>query len=144
MTQDLNSFYSTVQSVGNLRTEDHAKRWTQAVMQTLGLNISGSAKKKLKNALPKGIGDHLSDVFWLFNFRNTNMTASYFQERVGRRAGNTDREFAKFPTLGVFAAIQEIVSENVSQSVAKSLSPELKEMWEKAPTFLPAEAQVGT
>ena len=139
MSQDLTAFYNTVQSAGKLRTPEHATRWTRAVLQTLGLNISGAAKKALKQALPQELADSVSDVFWLFNFRDTNMTANYFQERVGRRAGNTDPVFAKHPTLAVFGAVQQIVNRDVAQKVADSLPPEVRELWESAPQLVSAK-----
>ncbi len=133
MSNDLTSFYEFVQSAGQLRTEMHAKRWTRAVLQTLGLNISGAAKKALRGALPSELGDHVGRVFWLFNFRDENMTAEYFQDRVGRRAGNTDKLFAKVPTQAVFGAVRSMVSSDAASKVADSLSPELRELWDSAP-----------
>ncbi len=138
MSQNLDDFYQQVQSVGKLRTEQHARRWTRAVLQTLGLNISGAAKKELKGALPDELSDEISGVWWIFNFRDTNMTAHYFQERCGRRAGNTDPEFARYPVLAVFGAVQGMVSSDVSDKVADSLPPEVAQLWENAAAVVPA------
>lgn len=133
MSNELTSFYQHVQTAGSLRTEMHAKRWTRAVLQTLGLNVSGAAKKSLQTALPQELGDHVGRVFWLFNFRDDNMTAEYFQDRVGRRAGNTDKIFARIPTMAVFGGVRAMISSDVDQKVAESLSPEVRELWDNAP-----------
>lgn len=138
MSNELTAFYQHVQAAGSLRTEMHAKRWTRAVLQTLGLNVSGAAKKALKSALPKEIGDYVNDVFWLFNFRDENMTAEYFQDRVGRRAGNTDKVFARIPTQAVFGGVRSMISSDLDRKVAESLSPEVRALWEGA--AVPAKA----
>ena len=138
MSTDLNAFYDHVQQTGNLRTPMHAQRWTRAVLQTLGLNISGAAKKALKAGLPEELAGHVGRVFWVFNFRDENMTALYFQDRVGRRAGNTDKVFAKFPTQAVFGAVRGMISSDTDSKVADSLSPELRKLWESA--AVPAKA----
>ena len=133
MATDITTFYNTVQTMGKLRSPQHAQRWTRAVLQTLGLNLSKPAKKALKNALPEELAQFVSDVWWLFNFRDEEISASYFQERVARRAGNTDLNFAIYPIKAVFGALQGIISADVSRTVADSLSPELRELWQNAP-----------
>lgn len=129
---DISNYYELVKKNGNLRTTDHAKRWSRAVLQTLGLNLPRSAKKTLSNALPKELSNDLSDVWWLIHFRNTDMSLAEFQERVGRRAGNTDIRFARIPTKAVFGALQTVVGSNVAKEVGDSLAPELKTLWMSA------------
>lgn len=128
--KSLESFYSYVQANGSLLSNDHAVRWTRATLQTLGLNMSGRAKRQFASALPRELSDNLNDVWWLFNFRNTNQSAIDFQQRVARRAGNTDKEFARLPIQAVFGGIRQMVDSNVSDRVANDLSPELRAMWE--------------
>ncbi|MGB1252170.1 MAG: DUF2267 domain-containing protein [Candidatus Promineifilaceae bacterium] len=127
---DINSYYELVQTNGSLRSNLHAKRWSLAVLQTLGLNLSKAAKASLANALPDELSAQLKDVWWLIHFRNTDMSLQEFQERVGRRAGNTDIRFARIPTGAVFGAVQTLVSNSVAREVADSLSPELKALWD--------------
>lgn len=129
---DLNTYYDLVQTNGSLRTRDHAERWSLAVLQTLGLNLDRGAKRSLADALPKELGEQLNDVWWLIHFRNTDMSLQEFQERVGRRAGNTDIRFARIPTTAVFGALQTIVKASVADEVSNSLSPELKALWGNA------------
>ena len=133
MSQNLSDFYEFVQTAGKLRTPEHAQRWSRAVLQTLGLNLSSGAKKSLKAALPDELGGHINRVWWIFNWRDTNMTAELFQDRCGRRAGNTDITFARYPTQAVFGAVRGMVSSNVANEVAESLSPEVRVLWESAP-----------
>lgn len=130
---DLNKYYERVQKNGSLREEKHAKRWSMAVLQTLGLNLTSGAKRALKDALPKELGEQLTDVWWLIHFPNSDMSMQEFQERVGRRAGNTDIRFARIPTIATFGALKNLLNNNsVVEEVAKGLSPELKAVWEGA------------
>jgi uncharacterized protein (DUF2267 family) len=131
-TRNLDTFFAYVQEHGYLRTPEHAERWTRAVLQTLGLNLSRGAKRALARALPGDLSDWLTDVFWLVHFRNRNQDALDFQRRVARRAGNTDKFFARKPIVAVFGALRQIIGDDVAQRVANDLSAELRELWEDA------------
>lgn len=138
-TESLDHFYEHVQHAGKLRTRQHAERYARAVLQTLGLALSRGTKRKLANELPQTLANQLSGVFWLLHFRDESMSAIYFQDRVARRSGNTDKSFARFPVLAVFGALKHIASDSVSQAVADDLPPEIAEMWREAK--LPAQRQ---
>lgn len=135
MADSLTSYYEYVQHVGNLRTPAHARRWSHGVLQTLGLNLSRSARRNLARALPSELAQSLTDVFWLAHFRNTNLSALEFQNAVARRCGNSDKEFAFYPVRAVFGGVQQLVSVEVARSVADSLSPELRAIWHAAPAM---------
>jgi hypothetical protein len=55
-----------------------------------------------------------------------------FQKQVARRSGNTNAEFARYPTLAVFSGIQKYTDSDLNKRIAESLSPEVRELWEKA------------
>lgn len=129
---DLNSYFQTVQSKGSLRTPAHAHRWSSAVLKTLGFNLDGRTKKRLANALPEELGNDLKRVFWLAHFKNNQLTSHEFQNQVSRRSGNSDPQFAKTPILAVFHGVKQIVDNDLQKAVAESLSPEVRELWEKA------------
>jgi uncharacterized protein (DUF2267 family) len=129
---DLNSYFQTIQNKGSLRTPEHARRWSTAVLKTLGFNLDGRAKKKLAKALPPELGDDLKRVFWLLHFQNNQLTSHDFQNQVSRRSGNSDPQFAKTPILAVFHGVKQLVDSGTQQAVADSLSPEVRELWEKA------------
>jgi uncharacterized protein (DUF2267 family) len=129
---DLNSYYQTVQTQGNLRTPQHAQRWSTAVLKTLGFNLDGRTKKRLANALPQELGTDLKRVFWLLHFRNNQLSSHDFQNQVSRRSGNSDPQFARTPILAVFHGVKQIVDNDTQQAVAQSLSPEVRALWEKA------------
>jgi uncharacterized protein (DUF2267 family) len=129
---DLNSYYQTIQTKGNLRTPQHAQRWSTAVLKTLGFNLDGRTKKRLANALPQELGTDLKRVFWLLHFRNNQLSSHDFQNQVSRRSGNSDPQFARTPILAVFHGVKQIVDNDTQQAVAQSLSPEVRELWEKA------------
>ena len=129
---DLTSYYQTVQDKGSLRTSQHARRWSTAVLKTLGFNLDGRTKKKLANALPEELGNDVKRVFWLLHFRNENLSSHEFQNQVSRRSGNSDPQFAKTPILAVFHSVKDLVDNSTQQAVADSLAPEVRELWEKA------------
>jgi uncharacterized protein (DUF2267 family) len=129
---DLNSYYQTVQTKGSLRTPAHAQRWSTAVLKTLGFNLDGRTKKRLANALPKELGNDVKRVFWLLHFKNNQLTSHEFQNQVSRRSGNSDPQFARTPILAVFHGVKQLVDSSTQQAVANSLSPEVRELWEKA------------
>lgn len=129
MAKDLTSFYEQVKQDGKLRTEMHAQRWTRATLQTLGLNLPRDAKKSMAKALPQELADYLTDVWWLFPFRNTNIQDVEFSERVARRAGNTDPRYAKLVAEAVFGAVRGMVGSDVARKVHEGLSPDLQKMW---------------
>ena len=125
-------YYETVQSLGSLRTPAHAVRWTTAVLQTLALNLDGKTKKQLVKALPEPLAEDLSRIFWLLHFRDTSISSQEFCNRVARRAGNSDWQFAEIPTKAVFHGLKELVDTQLNQQVADTLSPELRQLWEQA------------
>ncbi len=129
---ELTQYYKTIQANGKLIAPVHAQRWSSALLKTLGLNINKGTKKSLANALPEPLGNDLTRVFWLANFRNTNMTAYEFQELVARRSGNSDPNFAKRPIIAIFGALKQIIDTQMSDQVADDLSPELRDLWQNA------------
>ena len=129
---DLTSYYQTVQNKGSLRTPAHARRWSTAVLKTLGFNLDGKTKKQLAKALPDELGNDIKRVFWLLHFRDANLSSHEFQNEVSRRSGNSDPQFAKTPILAVFHGVKALVDNSVQQAVADSLAPEVRELWEKA------------
>lgn len=131
-TTNLDAYYDTIQQHGRVLTRELAAQWSTAVLKSLGMNLGRSAKKKLANALPSELADDLTRVFWLLHFRDTNMPAREFQKVVARRAGHTDAQYARYPIIGTFRALKQMVDGSVSDAVADSLSPELRELWQNA------------
>jgi len=135
MTQNehqLDGFFEYVKQEGHLRTVDHARRWTEATLKTLGISLDRGTKKKLAAALPEELAAFLTRVFWLLHFRDPNLSSHEFQRRVARRSGHTDARFARFPVLAVFGGVKQIIGADLQQEVADALSPELREMWQQA------------
>lgn len=133
---NLTKFYEHVQSAGALRTPEHAIRWSRGILQTLGLNLSKTAKKDLSAALPKELSDMVNGTWWLIHFRNTEMSAIEFQERAARRCGNTDKNFARIPILAVMSGLRMFISSSTDDAVSEGLSPELRALWEQASTLV--------
>ena len=130
--KELTQYYATIQTNGKLIAPIHAQRWSSALLKTLGLNINKGTKKSLAKALPEPLCNDLSRVFWLANFRDTNMTAYEFQELVARRSGNSDPNFAKHPIIAIFGALKQLIDAQMSDQVASDLSPELRDLWQNA------------
>ena len=129
---ELTDYFAYIQKAGKLRTPAHAQRWSRAVLKTLGINLDRGTKKKLAKALPADLAGDLTRVFWLAHFQNSGLTQYDFLNQVSRRAGNTDPDFARYPVTAVFRQIKAIVGQDVSSQVAKTLSPEMRQMWEAA------------
>ena len=127
---DLEHFYQQVQITGKLRTVEHAKRWTRGVLQTLGTSLNRATKRALGKTLPEELSEHLYSVFWLLHFRDSTQTSHEFRLRAARRSGNSDAEFALYPTLSVFAGIKTLIDLDLDQRVSEALSPEVRQMWE--------------
>jgi uncharacterized protein (DUF2267 family) len=131
-TNKLEQYYETVQNQSKLLTNDLAKAWSKAVLNTMGIDMSRGVKKELAQALPEELGEQLGRVFWLLHFRNTNVTAAEFQQNVARRSGQSDQHFAIKPIKGVFHALKQLIDTDLSDKVADDLSPELSEIWKNA------------
>lgn len=129
---NLKDFFQYVQTQGKLRSDEHAQRWTNGILRTLGTALDRRTKKDLSKALPKELADSLTGVFWLLNFRDPNLSSYEFQRMAARRSGNTDAHFARYPVLAVFGGIKQMINSDLQREVAESLSPELREMWRQA------------
>lgn len=129
---ELTDYFAYIQDAGKLRSMAHAQRWSRAVLKTFGINLDRGTKKKLAKALPADLATDLTRVFWLLHFQDGGLTQYDFFNQVSRRAGNTDPDFARYPTTAVFNQIKAIVGQNMVDQVAKTLSPEMRQLWEEA------------
>lgn len=129
---DLTDYYTTIKELGKLPTTDHAKRWSEATLHTLALNLDKSTKKELIKALPEPLSDQLKRKFWLLHFRNKGLTNLEFQKMAGRRAGNTDAKFAHYPVVAAFHGLKSLTDDSLDDKVANTLSPELSQTWQDA------------
>jgi uncharacterized protein (DUF2267 family) len=127
--EDRDDYYRQVMLIGKLRSTIHAKRWSDGVLKTLGTSLDRGTKRALGKSLPDELSSALYGVFWLLHFRDDAMTRLDFQNRVARRSGNSDKEFAFYPTRAVFGEIKRFVDSEVEEKVAESLSPDIRELW---------------
>lgn len=132
MQNNLMPFYQSVQIRGKLPTTEHAERWTVGTLKTLGINLPRKTKRQLARALPDELAAPLTDVFWLLHFPNPQLTGEEFQRAVARRSGNSDAQFARFPIIAVFGGIKQMINQDLQREVAKSLAPEVRELWNQA------------
>jgi uncharacterized protein (DUF2267 family) len=130
--KDLSGYYELVQQKGKLRSRDHAKRWSSAVLNSLGFALDRGTKQKLAAALPPDLEQPLTRMFWLLHFRNASLSTEAFLKQVSRRSGNTDTHFARYPTLAVFAALKELVNPELNDHIAEALPPEVSQLWRQA------------
>ena len=126
------AFLEYVRTNGHLLTDRQAQMWTRGTLNMLGVNIDKAAKKKLGNALPPALKEWLYGVFWLAHFRDTALTAHDFLNRIARRSGNTDAQFARYPVTAVFGALKRLEKNEANKQVADSLSPEVRALWDSA------------
>lgn len=133
MTADLTTFYDDVQDNGHMRSPSHAERWTRATLQMLGVNLDRKSKKALAKALPEQLADDLKSVFWLLHFRDRNLSAIEFQNRVARRAGASDKFRAHSAVIAVFSSLKQYIDDDLDRKIAETLSPEVRALWESQP-----------
>lgn len=131
-SDQLSDFFLYIRDAGKLRSLAHAQQWTRAILRTLGINLDRGTKKKLAKALPTELANELTRVFWLAHFRNSCMSEHEFLNQVSRRSGNTDPSFARYPTTAVFHQIKAIAGKDLADQVAKTLSPDVRQMWTNA------------
>jgi uncharacterized protein (DUF2267 family) len=129
---DLFEYYNFIQNAGRLRTITHAERWSKGVLETLGMTIDRRTKRALAQNLPDELSKSLSGIFWLLHFRDPQMSSQEFYQRAARRSGNTDAEFALYPTLAVFGGIKHYIDAKLDEDVSNALSQEVREIWQKA------------
>ncbi len=122
-------YYRQVMLNGKLRSTTHAKQWSDGVLKTLGTSLDRATKRALGKSLPDELSSAIYGVFWLLHFRDDAMTRLEFQNRVARRSGNSDKEFAYYPTRAVFGEIKRFVNSEIEEIVAESLSPDVRELW---------------
>lgn len=134
---ELESYYEFIEREGNLRTVEHARRWSDGVLRTLGTALDGKTKRDLAKALPEELASSLKDVFWLLHFRDPNLSCQEFLQRAARRSGNSNGEFAIHPTMAVFSGVKSFINSDLQQRVADSLSPEIRECWQQAQSRVP-------
>lgn len=128
----LSQYYEGVLSAGKLRSLDHAQRWSSGVLRTFGLCLDRKTKKSLAKSLPEELAESLTSVFWLLHFRDPQMSKQEFLMRVARRSGNTDAEFAYYPTVAVFGGIKQFIDSDLEDRVSEALSQEVQELWQEA------------
>ena len=130
--QSLEGYYEHVLNAGKLRTMDHARRWSTGVLKTLGTTLDRGTKRALANSLPDELAESLEGVFWLLHFRDPQLTGHEFRLRAARRSGNSDAEFARYPTLAVFSGLRPFVGDELEAQIGEALAPEIREMWLEA------------
>jgi uncharacterized protein (DUF2267 family) len=128
----LTEFYQHVYQAGNLPSLDHAQRWTNGVLETLGTVLDRRSKRAISKNLPDELATSLNGVFWLLHFRDPHYSSDEFCRRVAKRSGNSDSEFARLPTQAVFGGLRLFIGPDLDQRVASSLSPEVNLLWQEA------------
>jgi uncharacterized protein (DUF2267 family) len=129
---DLSSYYQRVEENGRLRTQEIAQQWSTAVLRALGTNLDGRTKKRLAKTLPDELAFNLKRKFWLLHFRDKHKPQAVFLKEVARLGGNTDAQFALYPTRAVFHELKGFAGEDISNDVADSLPDEVGALWQEA------------
>jgi uncharacterized protein (DUF2267 family) len=128
----LDNYYTAIMQQGKLRTPAHATRLSRAVLRTLGFNLSGSVKKKLGRALPADLAHELRRGWRLLHLRDRKLPLHKFLKDVALHSGNTDPQYARMATAAVFRQIKRLIDADLSRTVARDLSPEVRELWNSA------------
>lgn len=128
----LQSFYHHVEQDGRMRTTSHAERWTEAVLRTMGFNLTGGTKRELAKALPDELAAQLKRGWKLINLHNPRLTQPEFLKQVALRSGNTDEEYARMATTAVFRHLKQYTDADLQREVARSLPRDVGQLWTEA------------
>ncbi len=128
----LDDFYGFIRNRATLRSTNHAREWARGTLEMLGTILDRGTKRAVSKNLPADLARSLNGIFWLAYFRNSNYPAEEFCQRVARRSGNSDSEFARIPVKAVFAGLQLYLGPDLDQRVSKSLPPEIQQMWQES------------
>ena len=60
------------------------------------------------------------------------VSVGHWQRAAARRSGNSDADFAYYPTMAVFGAIKRMVDADLQREVAENLAPEISDLWQRA------------
>lgn len=129
---NVEEFYGYVRENGHLLTDAHARRWSVGVLKTLGTVLRGKRKRDLGQALPPELARALGGVFWLLHFPDSRMEREEFQQRVARRSGNSDPDFAYHPTRAVFGGLKRMIDSELSRTIGDELPPDVGAIWQEA------------
>ena len=127
--RQLDNFYQYVLDAAKLRTIKHAKVWTEGTLEILGTVLDRRVRRVLSKNLPEELTDSLGGIFWLLHFRDTNMSAEDFCQRVARRSGNSDPEYARVPVGAVFGGLRLYIGPDLEKRIVDSLPPEIGAIW---------------
>lgn len=128
----LESFYLNVENDARLRTKAHAERWTNAVLRSLGFNLSGGTKHDLAEALPPELSRQLTRGWKLINFHNPRLTQEQFLKEVALRSGNTDEAYSRLATTAVFRNLKTYIDDNLEREITRSLPEDVGKLWDQA------------
>ena len=125
----LDNYYYYVFNAGKLRTTNHAKVWTEGTLEILGTVLDRKIKKILSKNLPEELAESLNGIFWLLHFRDSNMSAEEFSQRVARRSGNSDPEYARVPIAAVLGGLRLYIGPDLEKRIVDSLPHEIGAIW---------------
>jgi uncharacterized protein (DUF2267 family) len=128
----LHSFYTNVERDARMRTLSHAERWTEAVLRTMGFNLTGGTKRALGKALPDELASQLTRGWKLINLHNPRLTQAEFFKQAALRSGNTDEDYARIATTAVFRNLKQLIDDDLKREVARSLPRDVGKLWNEA------------
>lgn len=128
----LNSYYQGIMQAGKLRTIDHAARLSNAVLRTLGFNLSRNNKQKLAKALPDELSRALTRGWHLIHIRDKKITLDEFVKKISLRSGNTDPYYGEMATAAVFRNLKQYIDYDLQHAISRDLSPEVRRLWDSA------------
>jgi uncharacterized protein (DUF2267 family) len=130
------AFYQAVQEAANLPTVADARRWTHAILRTLGELLNRPARRALAFALPPELAAALLEAPGPRYARNPQLPLDRFLRTAALRSGATDAAAALQPVRTTFELLRAQLQPDVARRVAGSLPPEVAVMWDAAQPVL--------
>jgi len=125
------TFYRTVTQTSGERSQEAARRATEAVFHALRDRLTPEEADQVVAQLPI----ELKEVWWAGEQgerRPLKIHREEFYERVRQEAGLPSIREAHWVTLAVFAALKEQLSPGEAEDVLAQLPKDLKEVWAEA------------
>jgi uncharacterized protein (DUF2267 family) len=125
-------FYLAIQQNANLATAADARRWSHAILRTLGELLSRPVRRTLAFALPPELAAALLEAPDPLFVRHGQLPLERFLRTAALRSGATEVAAARRPVRTTFHLLKALLSPDVGARVAAALPAEVAAFWEEA------------
>ncbi|MDT8307604.1 MAG: DUF2267 domain-containing protein [Anaerolineae bacterium] len=126
------AFYRALQEGADLPTQEAARRWSQAILRTLGELLDRPARRALAFALPPELATALLEAPGPLHFRPRRLPQDWFLRTAALRSGASDATEAIQPVHTVFQLLKGMVKRETGERIVSALPAEVATIWHGA------------